>query len=95
MLLRDLKAQLEALKSGKEEAGKQGKAGTDQRPMYEIYARTEAAKFAHLSKVSKQSLVDPGSDREIYANYNTYTCTCGLKHSLCALIVISNKRCYR
>lgn len=49
VLLRDLKTQLEALKSQKEEPSRQG---SDQQPTYEIYARTEAAKFAHLSKVS-------------------------------------------
>ena len=52
VLLRDLKAQLEALKSQREDASRQGKEG-GQQPTYEIYARTEAAKFAHLSKVSK------------------------------------------
>ena len=51
VLLRDLKAQLEALKTQREETLRQA---TDQQPTYEIYARTEAAKFAHLSKVSKR-----------------------------------------
>ena len=53
VLLRDLKAQLDALKTQREETSRQGQA-TDQQPTYEIYARTEAAKFAHLSKVSER-----------------------------------------
>ena len=61
VLLRDLKAQLEALKEGQSvegrgEGGRGGKqppqGSKDQLPTYEIYARTESAKFAHLSKVS-------------------------------------------
>jgi hypothetical protein len=56
VLLRDLKAQLEALKEGqsREGGGRGGKQpqGNKELPTYEIYARTEAAKFAHLSKVS-------------------------------------------
>ena len=59
VLLRDLKAQLEAFKEGQSveggggRGGKQPPQGTkDQLPTYEIYARTESAKFAQLSKVS-------------------------------------------
>ena len=52
VLLRDLKAQLEALKTQREDSGREGK-GTSQQPTYEIYARTEAAKFAHISKVGR------------------------------------------
>ena len=59
VLLRDLKAQLEALKEGQSgggarggRGGKQPQGDKEQLPTYEIYARTEAAKFAHLSKVS-------------------------------------------
>ena len=54
VLLRDLKAQLEALKEQKSEEGERGKQpqGDKQLPTYEVYARTEAAKFAHLSKVN-------------------------------------------
>lgn len=44
--LRDLKAQIEALKTVEDKPTRQ----TDQ-PTYEVYTRTEAAKFAHLSKV--------------------------------------------
>ena len=44
--LRDLKAQIEALKTVEDKTTHQ----TDQ-PTYEVYTRTEAAKFAHLSKV--------------------------------------------
>ena len=43
---RDLKAQIEALKAVEDKTTQQ----TDQ-PTYEVYTRTEAAKFAHLSKV--------------------------------------------
>ena len=50
VLLRDLKAQLDSLKAQGEEPQRKGR-GTDQQPTYEIYARTDAAKFAHLSKV--------------------------------------------
>lgn len=46
LLLRDLKAQIEALKTVEDKTTRQ----TDQ-PTYEVYTRTEAAKFAHLSKV--------------------------------------------
>ena len=57
VLLRDLKAQLEALKEGQSvEGGRGGKqppqGSKEQLPTYEIYARTESAKFAQLSKVS-------------------------------------------
>lgn len=48
VLMRDLKAQVESLKiqgSGSAESSDGGQA------MYEVYTRTEAAKFAHLSKV--------------------------------------------
>ena len=48
VLLRDLKAQLEALKGQKEDGSRQDK----ELPTYEVYTRTEAAKFTHLSKVS-------------------------------------------
>lgn len=49
VLLQDLKAQLAALKAA-EDGGKQQR--DKDLPTYEVYARTEAAKFAHLSKVS-------------------------------------------
>ena len=48
VLMRDLKAQVEALKAV--EAGSPGAPGGGQ-AMYEVYTRTEAAKFTHLSKV--------------------------------------------
>ncbi len=51
LLMRDLKAQVEALKvegTGENPPGQ----GGGQLPVYEVYTRTEAGKFAHLSKVS-------------------------------------------
>ena len=51
VLLRDLKAQLEGLKQQPRAPKEDG-----EKPTYEVYTRTEAAKFAHLSKVSE--LVD-------------------------------------
>ena len=48
VLMRDLQAQVESLKtqgSGEHPVGGEGGA------LYEVYTRTEAAKFAHLSKV--------------------------------------------
>jgi len=48
LLLRDLKAQIEALKSTEDKTTQQ----PDQ-PTYEVYTRTEMAKFAHLSKLSE------------------------------------------
>ncbi len=45
LLLRDLRAQIEAVKGT-------GEQGTDH-ALYEVYTRSEAAKFAHLSKVLK------------------------------------------
>ena len=48
VLLRNLKTQLEALKSC--DMSHDTQQMRDQ-PMYEVYTRTEAAKFAHLSKV--------------------------------------------
>ena len=56
VLLRDLKVQLEALKTHTEKGARQSQDSSDQ-PTYEIYTRTEAAKFAHLSKVSEYSLM--------------------------------------
>ena len=51
VLMRDLKAQIESLKT----QGGEGEGGastvTGDRATYEVYTRTEAAKFAHLSKV--------------------------------------------
>ena len=47
VLMRDIKTQVEALKT--REAGEGGMV--EGRGMYEVYTRTEAAKFAHLSKV--------------------------------------------
>ena len=48
ILMRDLKTQVEALKV--EDDGSRSSAGG--LPVYEVYTRTEAAKFAHFSKVS-------------------------------------------
>ncbi|XP_064401564.1 dynactin subunit 2-like isoform X2 [Halichondria panicea] len=45
LLLRDLRAQIEAVKGT-------GEQGTDH-ALYEVYTRSEAAKFAHLSKMSE------------------------------------------
>ena len=47
ILMRDLKAQIESLKSQSTEA-----TPTEGGPIYEVYTKTEAAKFSHLSKVS-------------------------------------------
>lgn len=49
VLLRDLQSQLEVLKSRGEAGGQQ----TTDHPTYEVYTRSEAAKFAHLSKLSE------------------------------------------
>lgn len=46
VLMRDLKAQVESLKT----LGS-GETSTGGQATYEVYTRTEAAKFAHLSKV--------------------------------------------
>ena len=47
LLLRDFKAQIEAVRLSDEK-----ESGSDNnQPIYEVYTRTEAAKFAHLSKV--------------------------------------------
>jgi len=48
VLMRDLKAQVESLKAQEAEPGDRGDRG---QAVYEVYTRTEAAKFAHLSKV--------------------------------------------
>ena len=45
VISRDLKSQIEALKSSKDPS-------QEKQPTYEVYTRTEAAKFAHLSKVT-------------------------------------------
>ena len=50
LLLRDLKTQVEALGSG--DRGVASGSHGNQQPIYELYARTETAKFAHLSKAS-------------------------------------------
>jgi dynactin-2 len=50
LLLRDLKSQVDALGSG--DRGVVSGSHGDQ-PIYELYARTETAKFAHLSKLSE------------------------------------------
>ena len=50
VLMRDLKAQVEALKIEGPE-GEPSAAGGQ--AVYEVFTRTEAAKFAHLSKVSR------------------------------------------
>ena len=46
--LRDLKSQIEALGAGD---GGVASGSHGNRPMYELYAKTETAKFSHLSKV--------------------------------------------
>lgn len=48
VLMRDLKAQVESLKTSRGSDG----GGAGGQAMYEVYTRTEAAKFSHLSKVS-------------------------------------------
>lgn len=49
VLARDLTAQVQALRAQQEGEGEGGVAGG--KGVYEVYTRTEAAKFAHLSKV--------------------------------------------
>lgn len=51
VLMRDLKAQVHALKAPGEGEGQERGTTTGGQPLYEIYTRTETAKFAHLSKV--------------------------------------------
>jgi hypothetical protein len=50
LLLRDLKSQVEALGCG-DRGVASGSHGNQ--PIYELYAKTETAKFAHLSKLSE------------------------------------------
>lgn len=50
LLLRDLKSQVEAL--GSADRGVASSSHSNQ-PIYELYAKTETAKFAHLSKLSE------------------------------------------
>lgn len=55
VLMRDLKSQIQALKTqGAEDGGTSAPStttATGGQATYEVYTRTEAAKFAHLSKV--------------------------------------------
>ena len=57
LLLRDVQSQLQALKTSGTSGGGGGGGGGGQ-PVYELYTRTEAAKFAHLSKVLLQCIQD-------------------------------------
>lgn len=63
---RDLKAQIEALKAVEDKTTRQ----TDQ-PTYEVYTRTEAAKFAHLSKVCS-------SQKGSYIQVCVCVCSCDI-----------------
>ena len=51
VLMRDLKAQVQALKTQGGEGEITTPPTTGERATYEVFTRSEAAKFAHLSKV--------------------------------------------
>ena len=54
ILMRDLQAQIKSLKL--EESGDES---PNRNPVYEVFTQTEAAKFAHLSKVNNYGVWFP------------------------------------